>query len=156
MSRSGPHGLGVCYPSQVIKPDQGELRECGPTHFQQQPTVNLQHSLPDPEPRPTILKAAQKRGWSEITLVPFLNPNPIAYLVEHSNEAPVLIDRQETIALIDSSAQVSSVSSQLFEELTLEDPSPGSVIGIRGDRGLSHPLPWVCGGQPPDPRDPTL
>ena len=36
-----------------------------------------------------------------------------------SNEAPVIIDAQETMALIDSSAEVSSVSSQFCEELAL-------------------------------------
>ena len=30
MSRLGSHGLGVCYPSQAIKPDWGEPRECSP------------------------------------------------------------------------------------------------------------------------------
>ena len=32
----------------------------------------------------------------------------------------------------------------------------GSVIGARGDRGCSHPIPWICRGQPPDPRDHKL
>ena len=61
MSRLGPHGSGVYHLSQVVKPNWGELRECGPTPHQQQPAVNLQHSLPDPEPKLTILKAPQKR-----------------------------------------------------------------------------------------------
>ena len=31
MSRLGPYGSGVCHPSQIVKPDWGELRECSPT-----------------------------------------------------------------------------------------------------------------------------
>ena len=49
MSRLGPHGWGMYYPGQIIKQEWGELRECGPTPHQQ-PTVDLQHSLPDPKP----------------------------------------------------------------------------------------------------------
>ena len=81
---------------------------------------------------------------------------PIACLVGCSNEAPVLIDGQETIALIDSSAQVSSVSSQFCKELALEIQPLGWLLELEGTRELCHPLLWVCGGQPPDPRDPTL
>ena len=112
MSRLGPHGLGVCHPSQIIKPDQREPREYGPSPHQQQPTVDLQHSLPDPKPKPTLLKAVQKRGQPEVAPVPFISPDPIAHLVGYSNEAHVIINGQETTALIDSGAQVSSVSSQ--------------------------------------------
>ena len=36
------------------------------------------------------------------------------------------------------------------------DPSTGSVIGIRGDRGFHHPVPQICGGQSPDPRNQKL
>ena len=82
--------------------------------------------------------------------VPFLNPDPIAYLVGHSNEAPVLIDGQETIALIDSGAQVSSVSSQFCKVMTLEIQPLGQLLDLEGVGAL------VCRGQPPDPRDQTL
>ena len=88
--------------------------------------------------------------------VPFLNPDPIAYLVGCSNKALVLIDGQEIIALIDSNAQVSSVSSQSLEELALEIQPLGQLLEIEGMGGLCHALPWVCGGQPPDSRNPTL
>ena len=44
-----------------------------------QPTVNnSQHSLPDPNPKPTHMKAARKKGWQQVIPIPFLNPDPIA------------------------------------------------------------------------------
>ena len=45
---------------------------------------------------------AQKTGPQKATpTVPFLNPEPIAYLVGWSNEAPIIVDRQKVITLID-------------------------------------------------------
>ena len=60
MSRLGPHGLGVCYLSKSLNQTWG-TEGMWPIPHQQQPTVNLQHSLPNPESRPIILKEAQKR-----------------------------------------------------------------------------------------------
>ena len=37
------------------------------------------------------MKAAQRMGWPEVTPVPFLSADPIAHLVGHSNEAPVIV-----------------------------------------------------------------
>ena len=139
MSRLGPHGSGVCYLSQVIKPHWGAPRECSPTPHQQQQTLNLQHSLPDPKPRPTILKAAQKRGQPEVIPVPFLNPDPIACLVGCSNKATVLIDGQETIALIDSIAQVFSVSSHFCKGLALEIQPLSQLLELEGTGGSAIP-----------------
>ena len=61
------------------------------------------------------------------------------HLVGCSNEAPVLIDRQETIALIDSSAHVSSVSSQFCKELALEIPPLGQSLELEGTGGSAIP-----------------
>ena len=74
-----------------------------------------------------------------MTPVPFLNPDPIAHLMGCSNEAPVLIDRQETITLIDSGAQVSSVSSQFCEELALEIQSLGQLLELEQTGGSAIP-----------------
>ena len=61
-----------------------------------------QHSLPDPRQRLMSMRAAQRAGQQEAAPVPFLNPDPIACLVGHSNEAPVIVDGQRMTALIDS------------------------------------------------------
>ena len=47
--------------------------------------------------------------------VPFLNPDPIAYLVGQSNEALIIVDGQNVITLINSGAQVISISSGFCE-----------------------------------------
>ena len=115
----GSHGQRVHYYSQDVKQGWGELRECGKTPCQQQ-SINLQHSLPDPKPKPTLMKAAKKKGQQEVNQAPFLNPDPIAHLVGHSNEAPVVVDGQEVTALIDSGDQVSSISAQFCKDLALQ------------------------------------
>ena len=117
----------------------GELRECGQTPHQQQSTINSHHSLPDSKPRLTQMKAAKKRGWLEVTPVPFLNPDPTAHLVGCSNEALVFVDGQETTTLIDSGTQVSSVSAKFYEDLVLQIKPLGQLLGLRGTGGAAIP-----------------
>ena len=50
------------------------------------------------------MRAAQRMGQQEAASVPFLNPDPIAHLVGHSNEAPVIMDGQRATALINMGA----------------------------------------------------
>ena len=97
----------------------GELRECSQTPYQLQ-SINLQHSLPDPKAKLTLMKAARTKGQQQVTLIPFLNPDPIAHLVGHSNEAPVIIDGQEVTALINLGVQVLSIGAQFCKEFTLQ------------------------------------
>ena len=66
----GIHGLGVCHPNQVIKPDWG-TKGMWPNH----PPVAANNKppafLPGPKPRPTILKAAQKWGQGHPCSFPY-------------------------------------------------------------------------------------
>ena len=78
------------------------------------------------------MKAARRKGWKQVAPIPFLNPDPIAHLVGHSNEAPVVIDGQEVTALIDSGAQVSSIGAQFCKELTLHIPPLGQLLELEG------------------------
>ena len=64
-------------------------------------SINLQHSLPDPDPKLTHMKAAKRKGQQQVAAIPFLNPDPVAHLIGQTNEAPLIIDRQEGTALID-------------------------------------------------------
>ena len=64
------------------------------------------------------------------TPIPFLNPDHIAHLIGHSNEAPVIIDGQEVTALIDLGAQVLSISAQFCKELTLEIQPLGWLLEL--------------------------
>ena len=120
----------------------GEPRECGPTPCQHQlhhPTVGPQHSLPDPKPKLTTMKVAQRKGWPEVTPVPFLNPDPIAHFVGHSNESPVIVDSQEMTTLIDCGAQVSSINSQSCKDLLLQIQPLGQLLELEGTGGSAIP-----------------
>ena len=87
----------------------------------------------------------QKKGQSRVLPAPFLNPNLVAWLVGHSNEAPVIMDGQDTTALIDSGAQVSSMSTKFCKDLILQIQPLGQLLKLEG-MGCSHPIPEVCGG----------
>ena len=86
------------------------------------------------------MKEAQGTGWSEAALVPFLNPDPIAHLVGHCNEAPVIMDGQRMTALIDSGAQGTTKSSQICEDLALQIQPLGQLLELEGtgDSGIPY------------------
>ena len=67
---------------------------------QQQHSVSSQHSLSGPKPKPTQVKAVNRKGQKGIAAIPFLNPDPVGHLVGHANEVPVVIDGCEVPALI--------------------------------------------------------
>ena len=67
----GSYGKGVCNSSKAIKQVQGEPRECGQTRCSTHP-VNLQHSLPDLDPKPTHMKAAERKGQQQVAPYHFL------------------------------------------------------------------------------------
>ena len=77
-------------PAKILNQDGG------PKGMQSNPlkqqSVSLQHSLSHLEPKLTQAKAVNKKGQREIAPIPFLNPDPVAHLVGHSNEALVVID----------------------------------------------------------------
>ena len=116
-------------------------------------SINLQHSFPDSDPKLTHMKAARRKGQEQVAPVPFLNPDPIACLVGLSNEAPVVIDGQEITALIDLGSSGVEHKCSVLLRAHPAHPAPGSVIEARGDGGCSHPIPWICGGKPPDSGD---
>ena len=101
----------------------------------QHPKVGPQHSLPDPKPKPTTMKVAQRKGQQEVAPVPFLNPDPIAHLVEYSNQVPVIVGGQEMTAFIDLGAQVSSISSQFCKDLLLQIQPLGQLLELEGTEG---------------------
>ena len=116
-----------------------------PNHCQcqpQQPTAGPQHFLPDPRPKLTSMKVAQRMGWPEAAPVPFCNPDPIACLVGCSNEAPVIMDRQRMTVVIDSGDQVSSISSQFCKDLALQIQPLGWVLELEAPQdSLPDPRP---------------
>ena len=64
-----------------------------------------------------------------------LNPDPIACLEGHSNEAPVILDRQRMTALIDLGAQ----STQFCEDLALQIQLLGQLLDLDGTGGSTIP-----------------
>ena len=78
------------------------------------------------------MKAARRKKWQQVTPIQFLNPDPIAHLVGHSNEAPVVIDGQEVTALIDLGAQVLNINAQFCKELTLHAQPLGQLLELEG------------------------
>ena len=78
-------------------------------------------------------------GWPEVAPVPFLNPDPIAHLVGCSNEAPLIVDGQRMTTLIDSDAQVSSISSQFCEDLALQIQPLGQLLELEWTGGSTIP-----------------
>ena len=62
--RLGPHGSGMYHPSKGFKPVRGNQGNAVHPPLVPAATANSrsQHSLPDPKPKPTILKAVQKKG----------------------------------------------------------------------------------------------
>ena len=113
--------------------------ECGQTPLKSC-TINSKHSLCNPKPKLTQDKAVKKRGWKDITPILFLNPNPVAQLVEHANEAPVVVvDGCEVAALVDLGAQVLTMSAQLCEELDLKIQPLGWLLELEGTGGAAIP-----------------
>ena len=132
------------WPSPAKALNQGEPRECSPTphwYQPQQATVVPQHSLPDPGTKLTTMKAGQRMGWPEVVPVPFLNPDPTACLVGCSHEDPVIVDGQRMTTLIESGAQVSSISSQICRDLALQIQPLGQLLELEGT-GSSN-LPYL-------------
>ena len=127
----GSYGKGVCNFINTVKQGLGELRECSQTPCFTQ-SVNLQHSLPDPNRKLTHMKAAKRKGWQQVTNIPFLNPDPIAHLIGCSTKAPLMIDRQEVAAFIDLGAQVLSISVQFCEELASQIQPLGQLLELEG------------------------
>ena len=119
VSGLGPHGQGVPYPGIHFKPDWRELGECSLPSCQQQPskaTIHPPHSHPNPRPRPANTKAARQRDKQEVTpAIPFLSLNPITSLMGWSQKAPILVNGQKVITLINSGTEVSSVNSGFCE-----------------------------------------
>ena len=126
------------YSSQSVKQGWGDLRECGQIPLQQ-PTVSSKHSLCDPKPKLTQVKAVNRKGWKGITPIPFLNPDPIAQLVGHANKAPVVMDGHEVAALFDLGAQVLNISAQLCKDLGLEIQPLGQLLELEGTGGAAIP-----------------
>ena len=101
--------------------------------------IKPKHSLCNPKPQPTQKEAGKQRGQKNIDPIQFLNPDPVVQLVGCANEAPVVMDGCEVTALVDSGAQVSTISARLCEELDLEIQPLGRLLELEGTGGAAIP-----------------
>ena len=63
----------------------------------------------------------------------------VAHLVGCANEVPVVIDGCQVTALIDSGAQVSNISAQLYKDLDLKIQALDWLLGLDGTGGAAIP-----------------
>ena len=99
----------------------------------------MQHSLFGPKPKSTQVKAVNRKGQRRITPILFLNPDPVAHLVGHANEVPVVIDGCKVTDLIDLGTQVSNISMQLCKDLDLKIQPLGQLLELEGTAGAAIP-----------------
>ena len=67
------------------------------------------------------------------------NPDPLGRLVGEVNESKVIIEGQETRALLDSASQLSFISLTWVKKLNLEPKQLQSILQIEGLGGLEVP-----------------
>ena len=67
------------------------------------------------------------------------NPDSIFRLVLEVNETTVIVEGQETRALIDSGSQLSAISLAWVKKLNLKPQQLWSILQIKGSRGLKVP-----------------
>ena len=86
----------------------------------------------------------QRDRWEVVPAIPFLNSDPITHLVWQSNEAPIVIDRQNVVVLIDLGAQVSNVSSGFCKQMALKVQPLRQAAETRGYWWSHHPILGIC------------
>ena len=85
-------------------------------------------------------KGSQRERATRSCPYPILEPRSNSAIGRvHSNKVPVVIDRQEVIALIDLGAQVSSISTQFCKDLTLPIQPLGWLLELEGTGGAAIP-----------------
>ena len=78
-----------------------------------------------------------KRFLSEVDL--YHNPDPLFRLVGKPNESEIFIDNQKVMALIDSGAQLSSITNSLAKTLKLDIKNLKTILDLEGTGGLLIP-----------------
>ena len=79
-----------------------------------------------------ILKTLKQRDL-------YHNPDPLGRLVGEANESKVIVEGQETRALLGSGSQLSAISWSWVKKLNLEPKQLQSILRIEGSGGLEVP-----------------
>ena len=74
------------------------------------------------------------------------NPDLLGWLIGEGNESKVIVEGQETRALLDSGSQLSAISWTWVKKLNLEPKQLQSILRIEGSGGLEVPYLGLCGG----------
>ena len=67
------------------------------------------------------------------------NPDPLGRLVEEANESKVIVEEEETRALLDSGSQLSAISWSWVKKLNMEPKQLQFILQIEGSGGLEIP-----------------
>ena len=67
------------------------------------------------------------------------NPDPLGQLVGEANESKIIVEGQETRALLDSGSQLSAMLWTWVKKLKLEPKQLQSILQVEGSRGLEVP-----------------
>ena len=67
------------------------------------------------------------------------NPDPLGQLVGEANESKVIVEGQETRALLDPGSRLSAISWTWVKKLNLEPKQLPSILQIEGSGGLEVP-----------------
>ena len=86
-----------------------------------------------------ILKALRQRDL-------YHNPDPLGRLVGEANESKVIVEGQETRALLDSGSQLSAISWTWVKKFSLEPKQLQSILQIEGFWWSRSPISRICGG----------
>ena len=89
-------------------------------------------SNPQSRTQTVTLKALRQRNL-------YHNPDPLGRLVGEVNESKVIVEGQETRALLDSGSQLSSIPWTWVKKLNLEPKQLQSILQIEGSGGLQVP-----------------
>ena len=83
-----------------------------------------------------------KRFLSKLDL--YHNPGPLFRLIGEPNESEVFIDDRKVASLIDSGAQLSSITISLAKTLKLEIKSLKTILDFEGTGGFTDSLFGIC------------
>ena len=122
----GPYGKRVCHTFKLLK---GGVSMFLPPKSKR--TKRAGSSTDTAETDPITLKARRKH---------YHNPDPIAQLVGKVNEACILIDDVECLALVDSGAQISNITIEFVKQLGLKIHQLDRILKFSTSGGGDTPL----------------
>ena len=119
---------------------ESALNQSGGTEGMWLSPLHVKATQASSRPHTFPLQAQTKNRWHEARqtgprgtapVIPFLNPDHVGL----SSEAPLIVDGQKVTALIDSDAQVSSISSGFCDLLALEVHPLGRLLELESTGG---------------------